>query len=136
MEAIDFTAIDADGDGVLTREELMARATARIGAVDTDGDGLVTRAELVAVLPEPAPLGDVFGGDPAEDMADHILARFGATTAGEVSVEVMATEKVNTLLTRLDENRDDALSQAEADAAKRSTGRHGDRNGMHGRPRT
>lgn len=135
-EAIDFTIIDADGDGVLTREELTTRATARIAVIDADGNGLVSREELLATLPKPSALINVFGADPAEEMADRILASFGATAAGEVAVDAMAAEKVNALLTRLDEDRDDALSQAEAEAEKSSRGRHGDGHDWRGRSRT
>lgn len=39
---------DANGDGVVTREELIADADRRFTALDTDGDGAVSRDEMQA----------------------------------------------------------------------------------------
>lgn len=126
---VDFVAIDTDGNGILTRAELQARAVARLSPVDTNGDGAIDRAELVAALP-PAPGGllEVFAPNPSERMADRILALMGATEAGKVTVVELADGRVNMLLAALDTDRDAAISQDEADAAR---DRIGDRDGRH-----
>lgn len=45
---IDFAALDADGDGTISREEAAAHPVLRdeFAAVDADGDGLLSREEL------------------------------------------------------------------------------------------
>ena len=45
---LDFDAIDADGDGRITLDEIRAYRQARAAALDADGDGFVTRDELLA----------------------------------------------------------------------------------------
>lgn len=52
-----FEALDANGDGVVTRDEVQARAADRRGPgplarADTDGDGQLSLGELQAVRPE------------------------------------------------------------------------------------
>lgn len=42
-----FDQFDADGDGLVTREELAAARSERFSAMDADGDGAVTAEELV-----------------------------------------------------------------------------------------
>lgn len=122
---LDFAAIDTDGDGTLTRPELQARAVARIAVADTDGDGIIGRAELIAAMPgAPAPLLEVFARDPAEQMADRILALMGATEAGQVTVAELAEGRVNMLLAVMDTDRDAAISRAEADATRDRRAQH------------
>lgn len=125
--AIDFPAIDTDGDGTLSRAELMTRATSRIATADTDGDGSLDRTELAAAMPGPhGAIVGVFSQSPAERIADRILAETGNTESGSATVDVLAGRQVNMLLARLDSDRDAAVSQAEADEAMRP---HGHREG-------
>jgi hypothetical protein len=126
---IDFAAIDTDGDGSLSRAELVARATERLARGDTNGDGALTRAELVEALPGPrGGLLDLFGPDPVEAFADRVLAVAGATEAGQVAIADFAGQRVNFLLAFADTDRDSAISQAEADAMRdRHHGRRGGR---------
>jgi hypothetical protein len=119
---IDFVAIDTDGNGSLSRAELVARATERLGLADTDANGTLTRAELVAAMPAPRFL-DLFGPNPGEAFADRVLALAGATETGEVTVADLANQRVNFLLAFADTDRDAAISKAEADAmGKRGPG--------------
>lgn len=123
---IDFKAIDTDGNGSLSRAELMARATARISGADTNGDGALDRAELAAALPGPSDtIVAVFSMSPAERMADRILAETGNTESGKVTVDVLAARQVNMLLAAVDTDNDAAISQAEADAMRMPHGRGG-----------
>ena len=140
---IDFAAIDTDGNGSLSRAELEARASARLAQADTDGNGTISRAELVEALPaRRGGLLDLFGPDPAEALADRVLAVMGATEAGQITIADFAGQRVNFLLAFADTDRDSAISQAEADAmgerhhgrrdrsGDRSDDRFGDRHGM------
>jgi hypothetical protein len=127
---IDFPAIDTDGNGSLSRAELVTRASSRIATADRNSDGTLDRTELAAALPG----GDhaliaVFATSPSEIMADRILAETGNTESGSVTVQVLAERQVNMLLAVVDTDRDAAISQAEADAMKRRGpgGRDGDR---------
>jgi hypothetical protein len=64
---IDIVAIDADGDGVLTRAELQTRAVERLGRADANGDGGLDREELVALMPaRHGGFLNVFAEDPGE----------------------------------------------------------------------
>lgn len=130
---VDFAAIDADGDGVLTRAELQARAVERLGRLDANGDGALDRAELVAAFPAPPALFAVFAPEPGGEMVDRVLAMTGATAAGQVAVVELADAQVNMLLTHLDGDRDEALSADEAAGGPGGPRRHG-RGGSGGRP--
>ncbi len=115
--AIDFAAIDTDGNGTLSRSELQARATDRLARFDTDGDGALDRDELIAAMPGPhGGLMTVFSVDPGERWADRLLAMMGATETGQVEVSALADHRVNMLLAFVDTDRDAAISQAEVEA--------------------
>jgi hypothetical protein len=133
--ALDFAGIDTDGDGAVSRDELTARATARLSAADADGDGMLDRAEIAAALPMGEPgIVDVFGPDRAERAASRILAMVGATEAGEAAVDAMAAQRVDMALSFLDANGDSAISEEEAsEMAARFGGHH--RGGPGGRDR-
>lgn len=130
-EALDFAAIDANGDGKLDRSELLARSTARIAEIDADADGSVTRAELVAAFPAHGGAWRVFSRDPGEERADRMLAMLGGTEAGAVPTAAFAEHRVNMLLSTVDTDRDDAISVAEHEAI----GMHGGRGRGHDGPR-
>ena len=141
-DGLDFVAIDTDGNGSLSRTELVAFAGARLAKGDANGDGTLTRAEIVEALPGPhGGIGNLFARDPAEDFADRLLATLGATETGQVTIADLANQRVNFLLAFVDTDRDAAISRAEADAARdahpRRWMRHGmdrghDRGGDHG----
>lgn len=122
---IDFETIDTDGNGSLSRAELVTRATERLSAADTNGDGAIDRAELIAFLPGPRRHGlDVFAPDPSAGMADRVLALLGATEAGQVPVGEFAEARVNLLLAFIDTDRDAAISRAEAEERQGRRGAH------------
>jgi hypothetical protein len=122
---IDFETIDTDGNGSLSRAELVTRATERLSAADTSGDGAIDRAELIVFLPGPRRHGlDVFAPDPGAEMADRVLALLGATEAGQVPVGEFAEARVNLLLAFMDTDRDAAISRAEAEERPGRRGAH------------
>jgi len=142
---LDFVAIDTDGNGSLSRAELQARAVAKLSAADTNSDGALDRDELIAALSDrQGRLVALFTVDPAEEMADRLLALMGGTEAGRVEIAVMADGRVNRLLAFADTDHDAAISKAEADAMQakmaswrdRHDGRHDGRGGDgHERPK-
>jgi hypothetical protein len=115
---IDVVAIDADNDGMLTRTELQARAVERLARADANGDGGLDREEIVAIMPSPhGRFLNVFAEDPAERMADRLIALMGGTEAGRIEVTALADRRVNALLALADADRDAAISLEEAEAA-------------------
>ena len=126
FRGIAFETIDTDGDGMLTRAELVARATERLGGADANGDGALDREEIVLAAPGPhGALIHLFSEDPAEAYADRLLAMMGATESGRVEVTVLGERRVNDLLAWIDTDRDAAVSLEEAEALQaRRGGRH------------
>jgi hypothetical protein len=135
---IDVVAIDTDGNGVLSRAELQARAVERLARADENGDGSLDRAEIVALLPGPRHgFLNVFAEDPGERMADRLLALMGATETGRVEIAALADRRVNGLLAMADSDRDAAISLEEAEAIagrldRPGPGRWRDRGRGHG----
>ena len=128
---IDFVAIDTDGNGSLSRAELQARAVDRLARIDANGDGILTREELILAMPGPhGGMMSVFAPDPGERFVDRLLAMLGATEAGQVELDALAGHRVNMLFAVVDTDRDAAISEAEA-AAMRDHGRR--RHGAGGR---
>lgn len=129
---IDFIVIDTNGDGQLSREELVARATERFSAADTNGDGNLDRAEIAAQMPKPRNgFGNIFGVDRAQQRADRMLAMVGATEAGQAPIAMFADQRVNMLLSFADEDRNAAISEAEAAALPTGPmGNHGRHGGL------
>jgi len=111
---IDVVAIDTDGNGALSRAELQARAVERLARADVNADGSLDRVEIVALMPAP-PGGflNVFAEDPAERMADRLIALMGGTETGRVEVSALAERRVNALLATGDTDRDASLSAEE-----------------------
>jgi Ca2+-binding EF-hand superfamily protein len=129
-DRIDFPAIDANKDGRIDRAELTARATERLAVFDLNGDGQLDRAELVAILPAPQGLQDIFAPNPAERMADRILAMHGQTATGTVPLAAMAEQRVNLVFAAMDDDGDGILVLEETQRPDGPRGRHGD--GPHG----
>jgi hypothetical protein len=122
---IDFAAIDTDGDGTLTRAELVARATERLAEADANTDGMLDRDEIILALPGPrSAFLHIFSADPAEAWADRLLAMMGATESGQVEVAALAERRVNDLFAWIDVDRDAAVSLAEVEALQE---RHAER---------
>ena len=122
---IDVVAIDTDGNGVLTRAELQARAIERLARADENADGSLDRVEIVALLPGPrGGFLNLFAEDPAERMADRLIALMGGTEAGRVEIAALADRRVNALLALADADRDAAISLEETEAAADRLDRH------------
>lgn len=115
--AIDFAAIDTDADGTLTRDELRTHAETRLAVFDLDSDGSLNAEELAAMMPESprAVLMNPFGPDRAARFVAVMLERMDATEAGAVAISDLAERHVNTVLARVDRDRDGSISTEEAE---------------------
>lgn len=133
----DFATVDADKDGKITKEELMAYRQSRLAGTDADGDGLISAEELAAHM--------------KSEMAARIDERAKARVAaqdvngdGKLSAEeLVARPMPMRMFDRLDADGDGAVSEDELAKARemmrermggRGDGRgDGDRKGHHGK---
>jgi Ca2+-binding EF-hand superfamily protein len=116
-----FEALDTDGDGRITREELEARADARFAEADADGDGKLTPAELEAAAEKRR----------AERIA-RMVERLDADGDGALDRgELTERRGAGRIFERLDADSDGALTREEFAALRGMRGAH--RGGV-GRP--
>ena len=121
MAASIIEELDLDGDGALSLEESGVEEDIFTTA-DADGDGLVTEEELVAMLEENRPQGPppemeegMEGPASASDMAANIISELDSDGDGGLSSgEASASEEE---FDALDTNEDGIVSQAELEAA-------------------
>jgi Ca2+-binding EF-hand superfamily protein len=105
-----FSAIDADGDGVISARELK-RAVVQLKRLDVDKDGSITLAEAGPGLPMGGPVGF---GDPAqfvERMMQNDTNGDGRLAADEVPPQLQQ------MLAAADQNRDGFIDRAELTVA-------------------
>ena len=132
-ERFDFEAIDLDGNGLITPEELAAQAEARFGRADANGDGLLSMEELAAAM--------AARREAARD--ERMARRFEAMDAdgdGFLSAEELAppADRMARMFERADADGDGAISAEEAEEMRPGPrrGRHGERGPRgEGRPR-
>ncbi|MDO9525383.1 MAG: hypothetical protein Q7J57_07540 [Gemmobacter sp.] len=136
---LDFETLDINKDGKITKEDITAARDARIKSMDPDGDGFVTREEMLAHAMEAerkrveARVGDMFDSmdtdaDGRLSAAEVISGRMGRSGSGGM----------DRMFDRVDADKDGAISPEELDAAKvrmtemrEGRGGRGDRDG-HG----
>lgn len=101
-------------DGVLTREEAVARADRRFDALDTDRDGRISAAERAA-MPE-RPRGTVDGATPmpgrGRHMGDRMLERADTNKDGMVTRDEFRAVATR-MFDRQDANKDGRIDAAE-----------------------
>lgn len=126
--ALDFAAIDADGDGKITQAEITAYRAAQTAGIDTDGDGLISAEELAAMHIRAAT-------ERANAHAARMIEQLdtdgdGKLSAAELVSRPMAGGMPARMFERLDTDKDGAISEAELAAAKERMGeRRGDNRG-------
>jgi len=122
-----FALIDTDGDEKLSQAELRAHAAQRLTAADADGDGLVTVDEMVAHMEAREEERRALR---RQRMAERMLERADDDGDGALSVdEMLPPERTQTrMFERLDADGDGMLSEAEFARMGRGHGK-GDRGG-------
>lgn len=112
---------DANGDGTVTRAEVIAQAQARFDAMDTNHDGTVTPEERSAARAAMwAKRGGGTGDAPAMNR--------GGNGGGRTLTRADATARAGARFDRMDTNHDGKLDATEM-AAARSAMHHGRRGG-------
>lgn len=103
-------ALDADGNGRVTREEFQVpkerRGPGLFARADADGDGLVTREEIDLAV-------SAASSERAERMRDHALQKFDEMDADE-SGAVTPEEATDHAFARIDADGDGAVTEDEA----------------------
>jgi Ca2+-binding EF-hand superfamily protein len=126
-ERPDFAALDLNGDGGLSLEEMQAQGEARFAATDANGDGGISAEELIAMA-----------GERASDRAAKMIERHDANEDGVLQMDEMPRrgggdgDRAERMFERVDADGDGVLSQEEFDTAKE---KRGDRRGHGGRDR-
>lgn len=130
---IDFSELDADGNGSLSAEELQAGRGNMLERADADGDGQVTETELLAMVTAQA-----------EERVARVMERLdadgdGAITEAEIAAAQEARQEerrarmAERIFERIDENGDGEISAEEFEAAQeRMQGRRGGGRGFFG----
>ncbi|MFN4157438.1 MAG: EF-hand domain-containing protein [Gemmobacter sp.] len=108
-----FEALDTDGDGRITREEMQAQRAARVAALDADGDGKITLEELKAHHMRQAE-------DRAERMARRMIESMDSDGDGALSAAELAAgpAPMMAMFDRIDTDGDGAISKDEAEAMR------------------
>jgi Ca2+-binding EF-hand superfamily protein len=108
-----FAAIDVDGDGVITRNELK-KAIVQLRTLDTDKDGNITLAEASPQGMADAPMGGMPGGqfgDP-QQMVDRIM-QSDKNGDGKLTAEEIPGPMAQQMIQNGDKDGDNALSRDE-----------------------
>lgn len=101
---LNFEDVDANGDGLITKDEIVAQAAARFATVDTNGDGNLSAEELAAVSERAK-----------EDRIAKMIERRDENGDGVLSQAEMAPneDRADRMFERLDSNGDGAISAEE-----------------------
>lgn len=105
-----FEMLDADGNGILTAEEVKAHQAGMFSAHDTDGDGMLNREELIAAIVAQAT-------ERAEAMADRMFRWQDANDDGLISAGEMPGNRMAGLFERMDTDNNGEVSAEEFAAA-------------------
>ena len=123
---------DADGDGVLTRDEAMAQADARFDRMDANKDGKLTPDEMRPHRPmggagtPPPPAADGAAPPPAPGtpamagrggFAERMFARLDTNGDGTIDREEFRAQAAKRF-DRMDTNKDGKIDAAERQAAR------------------
>jgi Ca2+-binding EF-hand superfamily protein len=129
-----MTALDADGDGALSAEEIN-NASAALRKLDKNGDGKLTEGELRPNFPQGGPGGRGPGGPGGGVNTDEMikqLLEFDKNGDGQLQKSEVP-ERMSGLFERGDTNKDGVLSKEELRklAEAQSGGARGDDHDEH-----
>ena len=125
-----FAKADADGNGILSQDEMKAHRMAKraerrdkMGAkafekLDTNKDGSLSKEEFDAGMAARGERHKKRHGKRAEKRFGKMMKRLDTNKDGGLSQEELNTGFVNRMFDRLDEDKDGRISVAEAEAAK------------------
>ncbi|KAJ55327.1 hypothetical protein ACMU_11570 [Actibacterium mucosum KCTC 23349] len=115
-----FETLDTDGSGTITQAEFEAKAAERFAEVDANGDGLLSPEEMAEASPRKGKFRE--GGregvsdDRRAEFAARMVERKDTNGDGLLSVEEIAARE--DVFARLDTNGDGALSLEEFEAMR------------------
>lgn len=123
----DLQAIDADSSGTISAAEVAAFHEARFTQADANGDGMIDANEIVALVP----LRDGASSKRQERRAARLTRHLDTNEDGAISLaEFSADERQDRLFARLDRDGDGTLSAEEiAKVQERMNKRGGKRGG-------
>jgi Ca2+-binding EF-hand superfamily protein len=98
-----FKALDKDGDGALSAEEI-AGASAALLTLDKDGDGKLSAEEI-------RPVQQPRGETPAQ-VAHRTFETFDKNTDGKITADELP-ERMKAMIERADADKDGAVTEAE-----------------------
>lgn len=113
---LEFSDLDANGDGQITEAELTAHAAARFAAVDTNGDGVLSAEELAA-------RAESENAERQAKRIERMISKMDENDDGVLSAEEMQRRDPAKMISRLDADEDGAVSQEEFDNAKKRFGK-------------
>ncbi len=128
-----FETLDANGDGVITPDEIAIHQGTQFSSFDNDSNGLLDTDELKAMMTARA-------NERAAMMIDRMIAWADTDGDGALSMDEMPGMTMQRMAQRLDANGDGQITQEEYDAAgqqRMARGQgggfgKGERGGQHG----
>lgn len=112
-----FDAMDANGDGQITRDEMASQRMARFEDADADGDGALSFEELEAEA-----------RTRATDHVERMMERLDSNEDGKLTpAELAEAPGADRRFRRMDRDGDGAITKAEFDAARDRMAKHRDK---------
>ncbi|MBO9413814.1 MULTISPECIES: EF-hand domain-containing protein [unclassified Ruegeria] len=113
-EPVTFQELDANSDGQVTKEEMLAHRSKRFTDADTNGDGQLTIEEMQAA-----------GQKRVNDRVTKMFEKHDANQDGSLSQdELPKPRRADKMFDRIDANSDGSISEQEFADAKDKMGRH------------